>query len=105
MLSFSTYYDGDDYYDDLEDDDDHDSDDDNGDDADNDDDSQCKILAWLILKKASNTHQTGVFTPTLVQGEGGWGGGWMEPLPRVFDMLQSFEKILLSVESLLNKMR
>ena len=78
MLSFSTYYDGDDYYDDLEDDDDHDSDDDNGDDADNDDDSQCKILAWLILKKASNTHQTGVFTPTLVQGER---GGWMDGTP------------------------
>ena len=35
----------------------------------------------------------------------GRGGGWMEPLLRVFDMLQYFEKILLSVESLLNKMR
>ena len=28
----------------------------------------------------------------------------MEPLPRVFDMLQYVETILLSVESLLNKM-
>ena len=35
----------------------------------------------------------------------GRGGGWMEPLPRVFDMLQCFKKIFLSVESLLNKMR
>ena len=26
--------------------------------------------------------------------------GWMEPLPGVFDMLQYFETILLSVESL-----
>ena len=29
----------------------------------------------------------------------------MEPLPRVFDMLQYVERILLSVESLLNKVR
>ena len=29
----------------------------------------------------------------------------MEPLPRVFDMLQYVETILLSVESLLNKVR
>ena len=29
----------------------------------------------------------------------------MEPLPRVFDILQYFETILSSVESLLNKMR
>ena len=34
-------------------------------------------------------------TPTVVQG----GGGWMEPLPRVFDMMQYFETILPSVES------
>ena len=38
-----------------------------------------------------------IFTPTVVQGGG---GGWMEPLPRVFDMLQYFETILTSVESL-----
>ena len=36
-----------------------------------------------------------------VQGEGGTGGGgWMEPLPGVFDMLQYFETILSLVESL-----
>ena len=37
-----------------------------------------------------------------VQGEGGYkgGGGWMEPLPEVFDMLQYFETILSLVESL-----
>ena len=35
-----------------------------------------------------------IFTPTVVQG------GWMEPLPGVFDMLQYFETILPSVESL-----
>ena len=28
------------------------------------------------------------------------GGGWMEPLPGVFDMLQYFETILPLVESL-----
>ena len=30
----------------------------------------------------------------------GMGGGWMEPLPGVFDMLQYFETILPLVESL-----
>ena len=34
--------------------------------------------------------------PTVVQRE----GGWMEPLPGVFDMLQYFETILLLLESL-----
>ena len=36
-------------------------------------------------------------------GGGGGGGGWwvlMEPLPRVFDMLQYFKTILPLVESL-----
>ena len=32
--------------------------------------------------------------------KGGGGGGWMEPLPVVFDMLQYFETILPLVESL-----
>ena len=35
-------------------------------------------------------------TPTVVQG----GGGWMAPLPGVFDILQYFETILPLVESL-----
>ena len=52
------------------------------------------------LKYASNR----CLPPPWYKGRGG-GGGWMEPRPRVFDMLQYFEKILLSVESLLNKMR
>ena len=39
-----------------------------------------------------------IHTLTVVQGR--WGGGWMEPLPGVFDMLQYFEKILPLVESL-----
>ena len=41
--------------------------------------------------------------PFLVQegmGEGGGGGGLMELLPRVFDILEYFKKILPSVESL-----
>ena len=33
-------------------------------------------------------------------GGGGGGGGLMEALPRIFDMLQYFETILPSVESL-----
>ena len=34
-----------------------------------------------------------------IQVQGG-GGGWMEPLPGVFDMFQYFETILSLVESL-----
>ena len=37
-----------------------------------------------------------IHTPTVVQG----GGGWMEPVPTVFEMLQYFETILTSLESL-----
>ena len=48
-----------------------------------------------------------IHTPTVVQGAGG--GGLMEPLPGVFNMLQHIETILLLVESLchdlLNKMK
>ena len=40
---------------------------------------------------------TQIHTPTVVQGVG---GGWMEPLPGVFDVLQDFETILPLVESL-----
>ena len=36
----------------------------------------------------------------LVWYKGGGGGGWMEPLPGVFDMLQYFETILTLVENL-----
>ena len=37
-----------------------------------------------------------IHTPTVVHGE----GEWMEPLPRVFDMLQYFETPSPLVESL-----
>ena len=47
----------------------------------------------LLILTLRHTHS---HTLTMVQG--GW--GVMEPLPRVFDMLQYFEKILPSVESL-----
>ena len=46
---------------------------------------------------------TQIHTPTVVQGrgEGGGGvGGWMQPLPGVFDMFQYFETILPLLESL-----
>ena len=35
-----------------------------------------------------------IHTPTMVQGSGSGGEGWMEPLPGVFDMLQYFETIM-----------
>ena len=38
--------------------------------------------------------------PPWYKGSGGRGGGVMEPLPAVFDMLQYFQTILPSVESL-----
>ena len=43
-----------------------------------------------------------IHTPTVVQGTGGGGGGGvvLEPLARVFDMLQYFETIFASVENL-----
>ena len=41
-----------------------------------------------------------IHTPTVEQGSEGGGGGWMEPLPGVFVMLQYFEALLLLVESL-----
>ena len=43
---------------------------------------------------------TQIHTLTVVQGGRGGGGWLMEPLPRVFNMLQSFETILPLVESL-----
>ena len=42
-----------------------------------------------------------IHTPTVVQGGGGGGGRVMDgTLPTVFEMLQYFETILTSVESL-----
>ena len=74
-----------------------------------------KILRtrWVSLTKANYTllhinkvesnncfnprTYTQIHTPTVVQGGG---GGWMEPLPGVFDTLQYFKTILPLVESL-----
>ena len=41
-----------------------------------------------------------IHTSTVVHGMGGGGGGGFEPFPKVFDMLQYFQMILLSVEIL-----
>ena len=60
-----------------------------------------EIISNLTLIR---THKIIIHTPTMVQK----GGGLIEPLPAVFDMLQYFEMILPLVESLndlLNKMR
>ena len=48
-----------------------------------------------------------IHTPTVVKGGVGGGGSWMEPLPKVFYMLQYFETILPSWKAfhLLDKMR
>ena len=53
------------------------------------------IFSKIQLNPRSYTQS---HTLTLIQEEEG--GGVMEPLPRVFDMLQDFKKILPSVESL-----
>ena len=55
----------------------------------------------LMVKKSWISYQgiTQIHPLSVVQGAGG-GGAWMEPVPRVFDMLQYFETILPYVESL-----
>ena len=55
--------------------------------------SQCEYLLRNIIIN-SRTYAR-IHTPTVVQG--GWGGWWN---PRVADVLQYFEKILPSMESL-----
>ena len=55
-----------------------------------------KVFCLLMQIKLNPPTYTQIHTPTLVQG----GGGWMEPLPGVFDFLQYFETILPLVESL-----
>ena len=52
------------------------------------------VPRYLALGRTS----TQIHTPTVLQE--GWGGGWMEALPGVFDLLQYFETILRLVESL-----
>ena len=53
------------------------------------------VPRYLALGRTS----TQIHTPTVLQELGG-GGGWMEALPGVFDLLQYFETILRLVESL-----
>ena len=64
----------------------------------------CQLNTVFIAKKLVQLINTRTYTqthtPTVVHG--GW-GGWMEPLPGVFDMLQYLETILSRVEIL--KMR
>ena len=55
--------------------------------------SQCEYLLRNIIINSRTYAQ--IHTPTVVQG--GWGGWWN---PRVADVLQYFEKILPSMESL-----
>ena len=57
-----------------------------------------KGRVWGIIGILS-LGRTRKFMP-LVWYKGGGGGGWMEPLPGVFDMLQYFETILPLVENL-----
>ena len=55
----------------------------------------CQLNTVFIAKKLVQLINTRTYTqthtPTVVHG--GW-GGWMEPLPGVFDMLQYLETIL-----------
>ena len=52
----------------------------------------CALIILVLCFRYMQIH-----TPTVVQGGG---GVLMEPLPRVFDMLQYFKTILPLVESL-----
>ena len=65
-----------------------------------------KINYGMLFKLLSDPWTyTQIHTPTMVRGGG---GGWMETLPIVFDMLQYFEMILPLVDlafDLLNKMK
>ena len=64
------------------------------------------FLSWEEEMDLNPRTNKQIHTPTVVQGAG---GGLMEPLPGVFNMLQDIETILLFVESLchdlLNKMK
>ena len=53
------------------------------------------IMSFIYIYINPRTY-TQIHTRTLVQGE----GGCMKPLPELFDMLQDFEAILPSVESI-----
>ena len=55
----------------------------------------------VILHVNPRTYKQ-IHTPIVLQGRGVEGGGWMEPLSGVFDMLQYFETILPLAESLLS---
>ena len=64
------------------------------------------VIASFVEKEINPRKHMRIHTPTVVKG-GGVGGSWMEPLPRVFYMLQYFETILPSWKAfhLLDKMR
>ena len=66
--------------------------------------SQTETSSWpstINDKRRLNPRTYTQFIPPLwYKGSGGRGGGVMEPLPAVFDMLQYFQTILPSVESL-----
>ena len=55
------------------------------------------IARNILLTLFNLRTYTQIHTPTVVQRGG---GGWMEPRPGVFDMLQYFETIFPLVESL-----
>ena len=52
------------------------------------------VIASFVEKEINPRKYMRIHTPTVVKG--GVGGSWMEPLPRVFYMLQYFETILPS---------
>ena len=56
----------------------------------------CDFCFAFTLRKSGTYTQ--IHTPAWYKGMGG--GGWMEPLSGVFDMLQYFQTILLLVVSL-----
>ena len=64
---------------------------------------KCRIEWWedcIIFLYLNPRTYPQIHTPTVIQIGGGGGGGGVEPLPRGFDMLQYFETILPSIESL-----
>ena len=57
------------------------------------------LYRYVILHVNPRTYKQ-IHTPIVLQGRGGGGWGWMEPLSGVFDMFQYFETILPLAESL-----
>ena len=63
-----------------------------------------QLLIWADIPSLENWRFQDILTlrrtRKFIPLSGTMGGGWMEPLLRVFDMLQYFETILPLVESL-----